>query len=199
MRSTADMHRVLGVDEHDVGPKWGWYVGLGVLFLILGFVALGNLLLATLASVFYIGALMMVGAVVQLIHAFQVKHWSGFFLWLLAAVLYGVAGYIVFTNPVLAAGVFTLMLGIALVVTGVFRIGAGLRWRPSRGWGWIVAAGVVAIIAGVLVTLRLPYATPWLLGLFLAIDLTFFGVSEIAFGLALKSARATGADRAHPA
>ncbi|HEX6997221.1 MAG TPA: HdeD family acid-resistance protein [Gammaproteobacteria bacterium] len=196
MRSTADMHRDFGVDEHDVGPKWGWYVGLGVLFLILGFVALGNLLLATLASVFYIGALMMVGAVVQLIHAFQVKRWSGFLLWLLAAVLYGVAGYIVFTNPLFAAGVLTFMVGIALIVTGAFRIGAGIRWRPSRGWAWIVAAGVVAIVAGFLVAMRWPYATPWLLGLFLAIDLTFFGVSEIAFGLALKSGRATHAERA---
>jgi uncharacterized membrane protein HdeD (DUF308 family) len=182
-------------DVHDVRPKWGWYVLLGVLFLILGFVALGNLFIATLASVLYIGALMMIGAVIQLIHAFQVKRWSGFFFWLFAAILYGVAGYFAFTNPLLAAGVFTLLLGLAMIVTGAMRIGAALQWSRARGRGWVMAAGIVAIIAGVLVIFRWPQATPWLLGLFLAIDLTFFGASEIAFGLMLKAA---GRERPSP-
>jgi uncharacterized membrane protein HdeD (DUF308 family) len=188
MRTTADMHRDFATDVHDVRPKWGWYVVLGVLFLILGIIALGNLFIATLASVLYIGALMMVGAVIQLIHSFQVKRWSGFFFWLLAAILYGVAGYFVFTNPLFAAGVLTLAVGIAMVVTGVLRIGAAMQWSTARGRGWVMAAGVIAIAAGLLVIFRWPEATPWLLGLFLAVDLTFFGASEIAFGLTLKAA-----------
>jgi uncharacterized membrane protein HdeD (DUF308 family) len=158
------------------------------MFLILGFIALGNLFIATLASVLYVGAFMMIGAVIQLIHAFQVKRWSGFFLWLLAAILYGVAGYFAFTNPLFAAGVLTLLLGIAMVVTGVLRIGAAVQWRHARGRGWVMAAGVIAIVAGLLVIFAWPQATPWLLGLFLAVDLTFFGASELAFGLTLKSA-----------
>jgi uncharacterized membrane protein HdeD (DUF308 family) len=181
------MHSDVAADVHGVRPKWGWYVVLGILFLILGFIALGNLFIATLASVLYIGALMMIGAVIQLVHAFQVKRWSGFFLWLLAAILYGVAGYFAFTNPLFAAGVLTLLLGIAMVVTGVLRIGAAMQWRPARGRGWVIAAGVIAILAGLLVIFAWPQATPWLLGLFLAIDLTFFGAAEIAFGLTLKA------------
>ena len=155
MRTTADMHRDFATaDVHDVRPKWGWYVGLGVLFLILGFIALGNLFIATLASVLYIGALMMIGAVIQLIHAFQVKRWSGFVFWLLAAILYGFAGYFTFTNPLFAAGVLTLLLGIAMVVTGALRIGAAMQWRRARGRGWVIAAGIIAILAGLLVIFR---------------------------------------------
>ncbi|HEU4616885.1 MAG TPA: HdeD family acid-resistance protein [Gammaproteobacteria bacterium] len=197
MSTTADMHGdFAAADVHDVRPKWGWYVALGILFLVLGFVALGDLFIATLASVFYIGALMMVGAVCQLIHAFQVKRWSGFAFWLLAAILYGFAGYFAFTNPLFAAGVLTLFLGIALVVSGVLRIAAAMQWSSARGRGWVIAAGVIAVLAGLLVIFRWPQATPWLLGLFLAIDLTFFGASEIAFGLMLKAA---GRERASPA
>ena len=166
--------------------NWGWFVALGVILLLLGFVAIGNLLAATIASVLFIGVLMIFSGVAQAAHAFRVKGWAGFLFWLISGILYGAAGVLTFYNPLLAASVLTLLIGISLIVAGAFRLVIGWRLRPSRGWGWIVAAGVVTVATGILVMVGWPVTALWLLGMILAVDLTFQGVALIAFGLALR-------------
>jgi uncharacterized membrane protein HdeD (DUF308 family) len=114
-------------------PNGGWFVAL----LVLGFLALGNLLVATLASVFFVGIMIIAGAVAQAIHAFQVKGWGGFFFLLLGGLLCGVTGIMTFANPALAALVLTLFPAAALVASGVLRVWAGIRLRPPpAGGGW---------------------------------------------------------------
>lgn len=163
-----------------------WFVLLGVIVLIAGVIAAANLLFATLISVLYVGALMLVGGVVEIIHAFGVRTWGGFFLWLLTGILYAIAGILTFYNPLLASAVLTLLIAASLVAAGVVRIGAGISQRRSSGWGWMVAAGVVTLIVGILIMLRWPVNSLWVLGIFLAIDLMFQGWSYIGYGLGLR-------------
>ncbi len=166
--------------------KWGWFVGLGVVLLILGIIAFGNLVIATVASVFLVGWLMLVAGVVEIIHAFGVKTWGRFFYLLLSGLLYAVAGFLAFDNPLLASAILTFLLAIALIASGVLRAWVGFGHRPERGWGWIVAAGVISVLAGLVIAMGWPVNSLWVLGLFLAIDLIFQGWSFIALGLALK-------------
>jgi uncharacterized membrane protein HdeD (DUF308 family) len=166
--------------------KWGWFVALGVVLLIFGGIAFGNLFLATVASVYLIGWMMLLGGIVELVHAFGVKSWGRFFYWLLSGLLYSFAGFFAFYNPLLASAVLTFLLAVSLIVVGVLRIWVGYSHRSERGWGWIVAAGVVTLLVGVLIALRWPANSLWVLGLFLAIDLIFQGWTFIAFGLGLK-------------
>ena len=42
--------------------KWGWFLALGLVLLAFGVIALGNLLVATVASVFYVGVMMLMAA-----------------------------------------------------------------------------------------------------------------------------------------
>jgi uncharacterized membrane protein HdeD (DUF308 family) len=156
---------------------------------VLGLLAFANLVMATVVSVLYVGVLMLIGAVAQIIHAFRVKRWGGFFFWLLSGLLYGAAGILAFYNPVLAAAALTLLLAAALIASGILRIVSSFRLRPETGWGWLLASGVITLIAGIVVAIGWPVNTLWLLGLVLAIDLTFQGVAAIAFGLALKASR----------
>lgn len=187
--SSAQPGSDLGRLETELRSRWGWFVALGVILCVLGFIAFGNLAVATAASVFFVGALMLVGAVAQIIHAFRVKRWGGFFFWLLSGLLYGAAGVLVFYNPALAAATLTLLLAIALVASGILRVWWSFRLRPETGWGWILASGIITALAGVVFALGWPVNSLWLLGMFLAIDLTFQGVAAIAFGMALKSSR----------
>ena len=167
--------------------KWGWFVALGVLLLIFGGIAFGNLFIATVASVYLIGWLMLMAGAVEIIHAFGVKTWGRFFYWLLSGLLYAFAGFFAFYNPLLASAVLTFLLAVALVASGVLRAWEGYAHRSEKGWGWIVAAGVITAIAGLLIALRWPFNSLWVLGLFLAIDLVFQGWTFIALGLALKN------------
>jgi len=167
--------------------KWGWFVALGILLLIFGGIALGNLFIATVASVYLVGTLMLVGGIVEIIHSFGVKTWGGFFWWLLSGLLYAVAGFLAFYNPLLASAVLTFLLAVSLIASGLLRLWIGIRNRHERGWGWIVAGGVVSIIAGLIIASGWPVNSLWVLGLFLSIDLIFQGWTFIAFGLALRS------------
>jgi uncharacterized membrane protein HdeD (DUF308 family) len=166
--------------------KWGWFVGLGVLLLILGGIAFGNLFIATVASVYVVGWLMLVAGIIEIMHAFGVKTWGRFFYWLLSGLLYAVAGFFAFDNPLLASAVLTFLLAVALIASGALRAWVGYSHRPERGWGWIVAAGLISVLAGLIIAMGWPVNSLWVLGLFLAIDLIFQGWSFIAIGLALK-------------
>ena len=180
------MASVTSAAESEVRSKWGWFVVLGVALLALGVIAAGNLMVATAASVFFVGAMMIVAGIVEIVHAFGVKSWGGFFLWLLSGILYVVAGYFAFANPMLASAVMTLFLAASLIASGVLRVWIGFTGKDLSGWGWVVAAGLLTIVAGVVIMIGWPVNSLWILGLFLAVDLIFQGISFIAFGFGLK-------------
>src|SRR5215467_16100990 len=98
--------------------KWGWILALGVIYVIAGFIALGSVVTATVASVFVVGIMMLVAGVAEVINAFQIKTWGRFLVWLLLGALYIVAGFAAFANPLLAAVFLTLLLAFALIVSG---------------------------------------------------------------------------------
>src|SRR3954447_16822681 len=98
----------------ELRSKWGWFVALGVLLLLAGVLALADEFLATVVSVFYVGALMLVSGIFQIIHSFGVKSWGRFFWWLLSGIVYTLAGIFAYLNPLLASTVLTLLLAIAL-------------------------------------------------------------------------------------
>ncbi|NRP84817.1 hypothetical protein GFPCMMHI_00696 [Ensifer adhaerens] len=166
--------------------KWGWFVGLGILLLICGGIALGNLFIATVASVYYVGMLMLIGGIVHLAHAFQVRGWEHILFWVLSGLLYTLAGVLAFTNPLLASEALTLFLAIALLIAGTFRVWVGRKVKPESGWFWIVISGFATAIAGIAIALGWPVNSLWVLGLFLAFDLIFQGWTQVAFGLFLR-------------
>jgi uncharacterized membrane protein HdeD (DUF308 family) len=53
------------------------------------------------------------------------------------------------------------------------------------GWGWQITDGVITLALGLLVMAEWPISGLWAIGLFLGIDLIFFGLAwtAIAFGL----------------
>lgn len=168
--------------------KWGWFVALGSIFIGAGAIAVGNLLVTTLATVYYVGALMVGAGIMQFAQSFRVKTWGGFVLWLLSGVLYAAAGVTTFMNPLLASFIFTLLLVLLTAAAGVARICLGFQTSSESGWGWIVASGVVTTIAGLMFLLGWPVNSLWLLGLVLSVDLIFQGYAFIAFGLRLRAA-----------
>ncbi|OWV92443.1 hypothetical protein ATY78_02625 [Rhizobium sp. R635] len=175
-----------GMPTSSLQSKWIWFVGLGVLLLVCGLIALGNLMLATVVSVYYVGMLMLFGGVIYLVHAFQVRGWDHVLFWALSGLLYVLAGICAFINPILTSAALTLFLAIALLIAGVFRTWVGRRMKPAKGWGWIVASGVTTALAGFVIALGWPVNSLWILGLFLAADLILQGWTMIAFGFGIR-------------
>ncbi|TPK82580.1 HdeD family acid-resistance protein [Mesorhizobium sp. B2-4-12] len=168
--------------------RWGWFLVLGIIFVVLGAIAVSNLLFATIVTVYYVGMLMIVAGVAQIVQSMRVKSWGGFFLWLLSGLLYAVAGVMTFANPLLVSAILTLLLALLTIASGLMRLWLGFQAKSEQGWGWIVASGVVTTIAGLVLVLGWPVNSLWLLGLVLSIDLVFQGLTLIGLSLRLRTA-----------
>ncbi|MBL8579419.1 MAG: HdeD family acid-resistance protein [Mesorhizobium sp.] len=187
MTLTPDIADTFKERVGELRAKWGWFVALGIMMLVFGGIALGNLLIATVASVYLVGIMMLMVGGFEIAHAFGVKTWGGFFYWLLGGLLYAIAGVIAFTNPALAAGVLTLLLAASLIAAGVVRAWIGFKHWNDKGAGWIITAAIITALCGIVIAIGWPVNSVWVLGMFLAIDMIFQGWTCIALGLALKS------------
>jgi uncharacterized membrane protein HdeD (DUF308 family) len=166
--------------------KSGWIVALGVVYIIAGFIALSSIVMATVVSVFVVGIMMVIAGVAEIVNAFQIKTWGRFLLWLLLGALYVVAGFLTFENPLLAAAILTLFLGVALIVSGAMRIILAFSMQAAMPWVLVLLSGVITLLIGFVIVAHWPVASLYVLGIFLGVDLVLAGASWLAIGLGLK-------------
>lgn len=167
-------------------PKWGWMLALGVVYLITGFVALGSVAVATVASVLLVGVMMIIAGVAEVINAFQIKTWGKLLLCALLGALYIVAGFVTFENTALGAVVLTLMLGASLVAAGIMRLILAFSMKHATPRFWLAISGVITLLIGLLILVRWPINSVYILGLFLSLDLIVAGASWIGISFGLR-------------
>jgi uncharacterized membrane protein HdeD (DUF308 family) len=188
MTTTSDtlQNRSSASEMAPLRAKWGWIVALGVVYLIAGFVALGSVVMATVASVLVVGVMMVVAGVAEVINAFQIKGWGKFLIWAVLGVLYIVAGFITFENPKFAAVLLTLLLGASLVASGIMRIVLAFNMKRESPWVWVALSAVITLLLGLLILARWPVNSVYILGVFLGVDLIMAGVGWIGLGFGLR-------------
>jgi uncharacterized membrane protein HdeD (DUF308 family) len=169
--------------------NWGWLLALGILMIILGAFAIAAPYGATLAVQFALGWILVIGGIAEAIHAFMARGWGGFLLELLSAILYLVVGVLLLVNPVGGALALTIVLAVFLIVEGIFKIMMAMRVRDHRGWGWLLASGVLSVILGVLIWAEWPASGLWVIGLLVGIQLLFTGWSLVMLALAARAHR----------
>jgi uncharacterized membrane protein HdeD (DUF308 family) len=172
--------------------NWGWLLALGILMVLLGLFAIAAPVVATIAVQIMLGWLLVIGGIAQGVHAFMVKGWAGFLLALLSAILYLVVGILLLINPVAGAVALTIIFAAFLVVEGIFKIVMALRVRDHRGWGWLLASGIVSLILGALIWAQWPSSALWVIGLLVGIQLVFTGWALVMLALAARAWRETG-------
>ena len=175
---------LIGLEE--VQKRWGWFVGLGILLVVLGMLALGSSITMTLATMVFVGWLMIIGGVLEAAHAFTCKGWSGFFIDLLTGILYTVVGFMVVANPGATAIALTLIIAMFLIFSGIFRIATAITVRYHNRI-WLFLHGVINLLLGISVWQQWPLSGLWVIGLFVGIDMLFNGWSLVMLGLTAKN------------
>jgi uncharacterized membrane protein HdeD (DUF308 family) len=158
---------------------------LGILQMILGFIALGYSVALTDVMVFILGIFFIVGGVMQAFEAFSMRNGAGIALHLLFAVLYVIAGLYMVFEPTQAAITITLFLAIYFVVSGVFRLVTAASLHHP-GWGAAALSGVINLLLGILLWSQWPMSGVIFIGLCVAFDLIFAGIAWISLGLAIR-------------
>ena len=166
--------------------RWGWFVGLGILQVIVGLLCWIDVIAASIAGVLIIGILLLLGGVFQVIHAFTVRGWSGFLLHVIMGFLYVVGGLLLMDEPVRGSLIITIVISVLLIVSGGARLGMAATHRHMQGLWLVVLSGIVSLLVGIMLYATLPWSSLWVIGTLIAIELVFHGISWIQFGLVLK-------------
>jgi aquaporin Z len=168
--------------------NWGWTVAFGALLAIAGGFALSTVVMATAATVFFVGFAMIVGGFAEVFHGFAMRTWRHFFWMLVMGGFYILAGALVVRNPLLAASFITLMIGASLLASGIVRTYIAVQLPSGGAKGFLVFSAILTLVVGALIIAQWPSSSLWVIGVFLGVDLFFAGMGWVGVGLTMRNA-----------
>ncbi|MDR3646249.1 MAG: HdeD family acid-resistance protein [Candidatus Babeliales bacterium] len=164
----------------------GWYLALGIGLVALGILAVLFSIISTELMVIYLGAVLFVFGVFEVVKALKLSHWSNFFLHLFLGILYIVASIFIVIHPLANALSLTLLLAVFFVVAGIARIVFSFT-NHVRNRGWLLLNGLVTLLLGILIWVQWPYSGLWVIGTIVGIDAIFTGWTWIILAIEAKN------------
>lgn len=174
---------------HTVGEirkNSGWFIFLGILFLIGGVFAIAMPLVASIAVAVVVGVSLFIIGVFQIIQAWSIRTWAGFIWQMLIGIILVLGGLSLYFNPFAGTLTLTVVAAAIFLAQGIAQIILGFQMRPHSGWGWILAAGIISAIVGVMIFARFPESAFFTLGTLAGISLLFSGWSYIMVAMAAR-------------
>lgn len=169
------------LQKHARFAKW-----IGILFIILGALAIILPGAFTLGLELFLGWLLLIGGVLQAIGGFSSMGARGWWVQLICGLLSAIVGALFLINPFEAVQVLTMLLAVLFITNGIFRIGTALGSGGAPGSGMAILNGVFGIIIGGIVWWEWPSSAVWFIGLLVGIDMLFFGLTLLTLSRACK-------------
>jgi uncharacterized membrane protein HdeD (DUF308 family) len=182
--SNAAVMRLNAIEN--IREHWGWFLALGIIFIIGGVLAIFAPGLASLTVAVVVAIVFAWIGIMQIIQAFGTKSWSGFIWELIIGLVMLAGGIAIWVDPVFGAAWLTIIVAAVFIAKGVFQVIFSFRMRPHSGWVWMLVAGILAILVGVIIWIDWPVSTAWALGYLVGISLIFSGWSYVMLSLAAK-------------
>jgi uncharacterized membrane protein HdeD (DUF308 family) len=162
---------------------WQLFLAEGIFFIILGLCAIVIPQVFTVATVIFLGWILLFGGIVQVGRSFMFSSMPGFGWWLFMGILQIIIGYLFITRPVAGAVTLTMLLTVFFALEGIAKISIALMMRPLANWGLILFSGLTALIFALVILISWSESAQWLLGLFLGINMLFLGWSMVKISL----------------
>jgi uncharacterized membrane protein HdeD (DUF308 family) len=162
---------------------WQLFLAEGIFFIFLGLCAIVIPQVFTVATVIFLGWILLFGGIVQVGRSFMFSSMPGFGWWLFMGILQIIVGYLFITRPVAGAVTLTMLLTVFFALEGIAKIFIALMMRPLANWGLILFSGLTALIFALVILISWSESAQWLLGLFLGINMLFLGWSMVKISL----------------
>jgi uncharacterized membrane protein HdeD (DUF308 family) len=162
---------------------WQLFLAEGIFFIFLGLCAIVIPQVFTVATVIFLGWILLFGGIVQVGRSFMFSSMPGFGWWLFMGILQIIVGYLFITRPVAGAVTLTMLLTVFFALEGIAKISIALMMRPLANWGLILFSGLTALIFALVILISWSESAQWLLGLFLGINMLFLGWSMVKISL----------------
>jgi uncharacterized membrane protein HdeD (DUF308 family) len=173
----------------DIKSRAGWGIGLGILTAILGLLLIAYPLFAATVTTIFIGSILIIAGLFELIQALRAHTVGAFFTRLLLGVVYGFGGFVLFLHPLWGAAVLTVALGVMLVVEAGAAAVLAFQMKPVSGWGWLLFDATITAILGFLILAHWPASSIWAIGTLVGAALFIRGVTRIALSMRLRRIR----------
>jgi uncharacterized membrane protein HdeD (DUF308 family) len=160
----------------------GLLIFLGILTVIFGLLAVASPLITGIAVSMFVGSLLFLTGISQIVHAFKSKQWGTGFWGTVVGLLAVGAGLVMLLRPGVGVVTMAMILAIYFLVDGISEIIAAFRIKPDQGWGWVLFNGVVAVLLGFLIWRQWPFSGAWAVGLLVGIHILISGWSMIILG-----------------
>jgi uncharacterized membrane protein HdeD (DUF308 family) len=163
-----------------------WLTAIGILFVILGVLAIAEPAVAGLAVAIFVGWFLVFGAVAHAIAAFG-GGGAGRVVWqVIVAAFYFLGGIYFLTHPLLGLGTLTLFLAVILLVEAVVELAAYFATRGVPGAGWRLVNAIVTLLLGAMIWSNWPSSSVWALGTLVGVNLMMTGFSRLMLGTAAR-------------
>lgn len=163
-------------------------VAEGVIFIILGILAISLPTLVGMALTMVIGVTLLIAGVVHLFRVIKTRTNLGFIFPLLAAILAIIIGCLMLFYPLHGVVILSTLLVIWLLAHGLMQFFSAIQMRKMNpNWGVMLISGIISILLGSFLILSWPVSSLILLGLLFGVNLMFYGLSLCAIGFLAKA------------
>jgi uncharacterized membrane protein HdeD (DUF308 family) len=181
-------------EAHAVKKHGGRMTMWGVVTMILGIICMSIPLVVGSSVALIIGIVVLIAGVSRLWWGFKSTGGERIFL-LVVGILTTLCGVVMLANPVFTAGLLTVLLAIYFIADGIFEILGSLSMRPEQGWGWLLVAGIISLLLGIMIWKQYPLSGLVAIGVLLGIKLIFAGLLMITVGQTTRSLGKMAADQ----
>ena len=186
--------RAAAVLSIDLRQAWPVLMARAVLAVALGLVMLTVPGVTLLLVAWAFGIYALVDGAAQVLDAIRRRHRPRWWIALLLGLIGVVAGVIALIWPFPTAVVLAVLVGCWALVTGVIEIVSAVRQRRERRrTAWLVVAGLLSVVAGVLILIW-PVHGAVAVAMLLGVFATAYGVVLAGLALAVRRASTTSDD-----
>ena len=154
----------------------GWQIAWGVLLIVVGFLAVLLPGAAALATAVLFAWLLILGGGFEIAYAIQNRQRSGFGWKLVSGLLTLALGIVLLVLPIASVLSLAILVGAFLLASGIARVVLSFKVRPRRGWGWVLADGLVSIALAVLIAIGWPASSIAVIGVLVGFSLISTGI-----------------------
>ncbi len=157
----------------------GWFLGAGIIMILLGAAAITVPLAASIAVEVIFGWIIALSGVVKIVHSFRALSTGRCALRLIGGILYLIVGIMFLKYPLSGVLTITLLLAILFALEGAIKIVVSLQLKPVFSWKWLLASGIAAIVLAVILSSGFPGEAAWMLGILIGVNLLFSGMTMV--------------------
>ncbi|HKJ54106.1 MAG TPA: DUF308 domain-containing protein [Gammaproteobacteria bacterium] len=154
----------------------------GAIAILLGLLAMLSPTVTGISIGILVGILVLLAGLVRIVWAFRARDLGrGLLLFAIGGITF-IAGLAMITHPMFASGVLTVILTLYFLLDGAAELASGYFMRPAAGSGWLMFAGAISVLLGLMIWSQFPLSGAWAVGILLGIKLLFIGLITITVG-----------------